>query len=97
MLADEKEICHQRDQRILPQKIINCQVVRGDDWEPPTPPRVDLSLQNFMKFQPNEIFQPPKIFDLARGQEKITSEQFRGRHEAVFYTAQCSRCQIKVA
>ena len=77
-----KEYCYKK---------INCQVVRGEDWEPPTPPRVDLSLQNFMKFQPNEIYQPPKIFDLARGQEKISSEQFRGRHEAVFYSGHTAR------
>ena len=70
---------------------MNSQVVRGEHWEPPTPPRVDLSLQNFMKFKPNEIYQPPKVFDLARGQEKISSEQFRGRHEAVFYSGHTAR------
>ena len=40
------------------------------------------------EFKP-EKFQPPKVFDLKNGKKVIEGEEFRGSHEAVFYSGGC--------
>ena len=40
------------------------------------------------EFKP-EKFQPPKVFDLKNGKKVIEGEEFRERHEAVFYSGGC--------
>ena len=65
-------------------------MVRGPDWRPPTPPKVDLSILQFAKHFKNEEFKPPKVFDIKNGKDKILKDdKFRGRHEAVFYSGGC--------
>ena len=59
-------------------------------WEPPTPPKVDLSLLRYrQEFQKNETYKPPKVYDLKKGKEILQSGDFKGRHEGVFYSGGC--------
>ena len=50
---------------------------------------MDLSLlKSSSEFKP-EKFKPPKVFDLKNGKKVIEGEEFRERHEAVFYSGGC--------
>ena len=69
---------------------LNGQVVRAVGWEPPTPPKVDLSLLRYrQEFQKNETYKPPKVYDLKKGKDILQSGDFKGRHEGVFYSGGC--------
>ena len=50
---------------------------------------MDLSLQAFKEEFKQEKFKPPKVFDLKNGKKVIEGEEFRERHEAVFYSGGC--------
>ena len=54
-----------------------------------TPPKVDLSLLEFAKHFKNEEVNLPKVFDIKNGKKVIEGEEFRERHEAVFYSGGC--------
>ena len=66
------------------------QVVKEADWQPPTPPKVDISLLGYLsEFKQNETPKPPKIPEVINDKERVFKEEIRSSDEVVLYSGAC--------
>lgn len=74
------------NKELLPEE----EIVRPPDWKPPTPPKVDISLQSYKEaFDKEESPKLPAISNIERDKEKILRGNFRGSDEFVLYNNSC--------
>jgi len=70
---------------LLPEE----EVMRPPDWKPPTPPRVDISLQQYKDEFKEESPKLPKINEIVQDKERILREDLDDNDEVVLYNREC--------
>ena len=65
------------------------EVMQPSDWRPPTPPRVDISLQLYKQEYREETPKLPKIRDIVQEKEIMLREDFAENDEVVLFNNSC--------
>lgn len=74
------------NKELLPEE----EIVRPPDWRPPTPPRVDIRLVQYVdEFKKDEEPELPKIGDIFTSKEDILRKDIKDDDEVVLYNSEC--------